>query len=350
MISGQLLFLFSALGAMNGLFLALYFFSRRPKRLANMMLGALLLAIAVRTAKSTVYFFHRDVAIEFLQFGLSACLLIGPLTYLYVHYHITDLRQRTADQAWRWHIALCVFIISIGLIFPYAQYRDVWRYSSYAIHTFWFSYLLAAGWQIWRFRTLLLDKEADISPPTLLLLSVYLSSALILVAYVTTPLTSYIVGALSFTFSVHITVLVFMWRKESIVLTTKREKYQNSRLTEDDAIALLASLNQVMQTQQLYLNPNLSLAQLAKKVGGLQTTVSQALNDKLNKSFNVYVNEFRIEHAKKLLINESHLNMDLIAERSGFNSTSTFFSVFKKIAGQTPASYRTAFAQTITSI
>jgi AraC-like DNA-binding protein len=341
----QLLFLFSALGAINGIFLALYFFSRRPTRVVNHMLGALLLAIAVRTAKSTVYFFNQDLAVEYVQFGLSACLLIGPLTYLYVHYSLTDLRQNVADHKWRWHLALSFFVIVIGLIFPYTKYPTIWKYSIFGIHIFWFSYLLAAGWQLWQSRAILLDVERRASHSALLLLSVYFSSCLILIAYVSTPLTSYIVGALSFTFSIHITVLVFILRKEAMGTIDKKEKYQNRRLTEEDAIALLAVLNQVMNDQQLYLNPNLSLAQLAKRVGSLQATVSQVLNDKLNKSFNLYVNEFRIEEAKKLLVNESHLNMELIAERCGFNSNSTFFSAFKKITGQTPASFRTSFAQ-----
>jgi AraC-like DNA-binding protein len=341
MISGQFLFLFSALGAMNGIFLAIYFFSRRPHRLANSMLGALLLAISVRTAKSTFYFFNPNLAVEFLQFGLSACLLIGPLTYLYVHYHLSDLRQEAAGREWRWHLGLSFFVIALGVLFPYAEYRFIWRHSTYGIHAFWFLYLVAAGWELWRSRAILLDDVGRMPRSTLLLLSAYCSSCLILIAYLSTPLTSYIVGALSFTFSVHITIVVLMLRKEALVDTGKKEKYQNRKLAEDAALTLLTALNQLMHEQQLYLNPNLSLALLAKKVGSLQTTVSQVLNDKLNKSFNLYVNEFRIDHAKKLLLSESHLNMELVAERCGFNSNSTFFAAFKKITGQTPASYRT---------
>lgn len=349
MISGQFLFLFSALGAMNGIFLAIYFFSRRTHRLANSMLGALLLAISVRTAKSTFYFFNPNLAVEFLQFGLSACLLIGPLTYLYVHYHLSDLRQDVAGREWCWHLGLSFFVIALGLLFPYSEYRYIWRHCTYGIHAFWFLYLLAAGWQLWQSRAILFDGAVRISRSTLLLLSVYCSSGLILIAYLSTPFTSYIVGALSFTFSVHITVVVLMLRKEAVVATEKKEKYQNRKLTEDDALNLLTSLNQVMHEQQLHLNPNLTLALLAKKTGSLQTTVSQVLNDKLNKSFNLYVNEFRIDDAKNLLLNEPHLNMELVAERCGFNSNSTFFAAFKKITGQTPASYRAAFSAATSS-
>ena len=62
MIARQLLFLFSALGAINGIFLAVYFFSRRPRSLADCMLGALLLAVGVRTAKSAFLFFNPAIA------------------------------------------------------------------------------------------------------------------------------------------------------------------------------------------------------------------------------------------------------------------------------------------------
>ncbi len=339
MISRQILFLFSALGAVNGIFLALYFFSRRPFRLANGMLGALLLAISVRTGKSTFLFFNPDIALEFRQLGLSACLLIGPLTYLYVHHHLADLAQRPAGGQWRWHLGLAFLVIAFGVAFPYAEHRAIWDRSSIGIHAYWFAYLLAAGRELWQARRSLFEPASRKSASTLLLLSVFAGSLLILAAYASTPLTSYIVGALSFTFSVHVAILVFLLRSE------KKEKYQNRKLAETDALALLATLEQLMHEQKLHLNPNLTLAQLAKKAGSVQTTVSQVLNDRLDKSFNLYVNEFRIAAAKQLLVEEPQLTMELVAERCGFNSNSTFFAAFKKVAGQTPASYRATFAQ-----
>jgi len=331
-ISSQLLFLFSALGAVNVILLALYLFTRRAHRLANCMLGALLLAISVRTGKSTFYYFNSDISAEFLQIGLSACLLIGPLTYLYLHCHLADLAEKAASRRWQLHLLLPGLVIALGLVFPFSHYPTTWRHAILGIHLYWFSYLLLAGKEL---------MAARIRAP--LPLSVYFGSALILVAYLSTPLTSYIVGALSFTFSIHLTILSLILRADAKPDSTKKVRYQNSRLGKEEGETLLAALKQVMGEQQLYLNPNLSLAQLAKKVGNQQTTVSQVINERLDKSFNLYVNEHRIEHAKHLLVNETHLNMDLVAERSGFNSNSTFFAAFKKITRQTPANYRAAF-------
>ena len=345
MIARQLLFLFSALGAINGIFLAVYFFSRRPRSLADCMLGALLLAVGVRTANSAFLFFNPAIAIEFRHLGLSACLLIGPLTYLYVRAFLAARVQLPAGQQWRWHLGLSFLILGIGVAFPYAAYRSVWDLSSHAIHVFWLGYLLATARLLWQSRHAWWHDGQRMATSNVLLLSVFAGSCLMLAAYASTPFTSYIVGALSFTFSLHVAVMVFLLRKETSAPAEPKPKYQHSRLTHDDALAVLAALEQQMSGQQSYLNPNLTLAQLAKRAGCTQAQVSQVLNDKLNKSFNTYINEYRIAEAKQVLTSEPQLNMDIVAERCGFNSSSTFYSTFKKVAGQTPASFRAQSSQ-----
>lgn len=349
MIARQLLFLFSALGALNGIFLAVYFFSRRPRCLADYMLGALLLAVGVRTAKSAFLFFNPAIAIEFRQLGLSACLLIGPLTYLHVRYFIAVPAQRPAGHEWRWHLGFSFLLIAIGIAFPYSAYRAVWDFSSHAIHLFWLCYLLAAAGLLWQTRAAWLDDGQALATSTMLTLSVFAGSCVMLAAYATAPLTSYIVGALSFTFSLHVAVMVFLLRKENLA-PADRQKYRNNRLAHDDAVAVLAALEQLMSGQKSYLNPNLSLAQLAKRAGCTQAQASQVLNDKLSKSFNTYVNEYRVKEAQLILSDEPQLNLDIVAQRCGFNASSTFFSTFKKISGQTPASFRAQSGLKISAI
>lgn len=340
MIASQLLFLFSVLGAVNGIFLALYFFTRPTHRLTNAMLGALLIAVGVRTIKSAFYYFNPDLAGAFIQFGLSACVLIGPLTCLYVRCFLADLQPDSGAVPWRGHLLAAFGIIGAGIAFPYVDNQPAWRYVICGIHLYWFAYLAHAGRLLWQSRALLTQADGRVSRRTILLLGVYVGSCVILAAYIITPFTSYIVGALSLTFSLHVTVLSCILHIESTGDMGKKEKYQHRKLADGDAAALLTAIDCAMREQQLYLNPNLSLAMLARKVGSLPTTVSQAINDNLKKSFNLYINEFRIQHAKDLLASESRMNMELVAERSGFNSNSTFFAAFKKITGQTPASYR----------
>jgi AraC-like DNA-binding protein len=334
MIARQLLFLFSALGAVNGVFLAVYFFTRQPRRCADCILGVLLVAVGIRTAKSTLLFFHPSLAIEFRQLGLSACLLIGPLTYLYVRQHLAENFGAPSCGRWRWHVGVAAAIIGVGVAFPYADYPAIWDRSSHGIHLYWLCYLLAGGRALWLARGVLRKPGAGMLANTVL--SVYVGSCIILLAYATTPFTSYIVGALSFTFTVHIAVLVFLLRRS--------EKYRYTKLQESETNAILGALEEAMQGQKIYLNPNLTLAQLSKRIGRPSASVSQVLNDTLRKSFNAYVNEYRIAEAKKLLTSEPDLNLETVAERCGFNSNSTFFAAFKKVTQRTPASFRASGA------
>ena len=93
-----------------------------------------------------------------------------------------------------------------------------------------------------------------------------------------------------------------------------KQRYQNSRLTHNDALAVLTALEQLMTEQKSYLSPNLT--QLVKPAGCTQAKVSQ-----LSKSFNTYANEYCISEANQLLTDEMQLNMDTVAVRCGFNSS-----------------------------
>ena len=59
-------------------------------------------------------------------------------------------------------------------------------------------------------------------------------------------------------------------------------------------------------------------------------------------SFNEYINVFRIELAKELLVNENYNSYTItaIGLESGFNSKSSFYSTFKKHTGKTPSDYQ----------
>lgn len=84
-VSRELLFFFSALGAFNGLLMALYFiFIAKPKHISNVFLGLFLLMLSIRIGKSVFFYFNPDLAFSYLQFGLTGCLFIGPFLYFYV--------------------------------------------------------------------------------------------------------------------------------------------------------------------------------------------------------------------------------------------------------------------------
>ncbi len=96
-----------------------------------------------------------------------------------------------------------------------------------------------------------------------------------------------------------------------------------------------------MSETKSYLRPDISLALFAKEVNIPQRTLSRSINGYLGCNFFEFVNRMRIEEAKRRLreLNASGYNIDSIYTDCGFRSRSTFYMVFKKITGETPAAW-----------
>lgn len=120
------------------------------------------------------------------------------------------------------------------------------------------------------------------------------------------------------------------------------KKYHNSTLKAADIDAILVALNHVMQHQRPYLSPELSIDTLAALVGTNRHNLSQAINERLQKNFYDYLNEYRVRAARAHLADpgNDHLKIAAIAYDAGFNSLSTFNDVFKKLTGHTPSAFR----------
>jgi AraC-like DNA-binding protein len=101
-------------------------------------------------------------------------------------------------------------------------------------------------------------------------------------------------------------------------------------------------LEQLMQEEKIYLNPELRLNDLAALLGTNRTYASQLIHNRRNLNFCDYVNDYRIQHAKKLLSEtaDEPLPIEEVALRSGFASNSTFYRVFTDKVGISPSCYR----------
>ncbi len=97
--------------------------------------------------------------------------------------------------------------------------------------------------------------------------------------------------------------------------------------------------SQYMAESKAYLRPDISLALFAREINIPQRTLSRAINGSLGCNFFEFVNRMRIEEAKRLLrdLRTSDFNIDSIYSDCGFRSRSTFFMVFKKMTGMSPA-------------
>lgn len=114
-----------------------------------------------------------------------------------------------------------------------------------------------------------------------------------------------------------------------------------TRLTEDQVHILQENVHQSVMSEKLYLDPLLNLPLLSEKVGIGTHELSFVLNQGLGKNFYQYINELRIEEAKRLLMAPEFQNKDIasVAIYAGFNSKTTFYTAFKKMTGMTPKAY-----------
>ena len=95
-----------------------------------------------------------------------------------------------------------------------------------------------------------------------------------------------------------------------------------------------------MEEEKLFCDEDLTLGRLSDALGLTKNQLSQFLNKYHEKNFNNFVNGYRIDEAKKILLEEPKRQIISIAFAVGFNSYSAFHSTFKKMTGITPASYR----------
>jgi len=100
-----------------------------------------------------------------------------------------------------------------------------------------------------------------------------------------------------------------------------------------------ARLRELMEREQMYLNPDLTVEDVVKRLGTNTKYFSQMLHNEMNTSFSQLVNEYRVEQAKDLL-KHTDIKVEFIGERCGFNSRQSFHRVFVKTTGQTPAEWR----------
>ena len=91
-----------------------------------------------------------------------------------------------------------------------------------------------------------------------------------------------------------------------------------------------------------YLNVNITLHSLSKVLDTNSSYLSKAINNYFNLNFTDFINEFRIEKAKKVIISQKieFYTLEGIAKESGFSSISTFNRAFLKIEGKTPTQYK----------
>ncbi len=130
---------------------------------------------------------------------------------------------------------------------------------------------------------------------------------------------------------------------EETSITTPKQQ----RISETELMVLKEKLTYLMVSEKLYLDETLSLPKLAEKMQSSVHNLSYLLNDGFNENFFQFVNKYRVEEAKNLLLSTKYeqLSMIGIAYESGFSSKTTFNTTFKKMTGISPSAFLSDFSR-----
>ena len=100
-----------------------------------------------------------------------------------------------------------------------------------------------------------------------------------------------------------------------------------------------------MEEEKPYLDVDLTIHDVSTELTIPRHYLTQVINEMLGKNFYTFINEYRIEEVKKLLVSDkfSKYTLTSIAFEAGFNSKSSFNSIFKSTTGMTPTEFKDAY-------
>lgn len=112
---------------------------------------------------------------------------------------------------------------------------------------------------------------------------------------------------------------------------------QSQQNSQDAEIAEKARA--FLEESRLFVDPQLSLTRLARRLGVTDRALSEAINRTRGKNVSQFINEFRVAEAARLLHSTSD-PVGAVGEAAGFLTRSNFYTEFKRVMGQSPGAYR----------
>ena len=135
-------------------------------------------------------------------------------------------------------------------------------------------------------------------------------------------------------------------RKSTPVIETETpaeepcEEAQEAPVAGSDDAELMQRICQAMEQQQLFMNPNLKITDLATALGSNRSAISNCINSQRNCSFPQFVNTYRVAYAQELLRSQPDIKIAEVCLKSGFSGEASFYRIFKAITGTTPSAWK----------
>ncbi len=125
-----------------------------------------------------------------------------------------------------------------------------------------------------------------------------------------------------------------------IRIEASKAKYKNSHIKGIDVSGILERIEELMDYEKIYRDETLTLKKLSELLEIRPHQLSEIINKKFAVTFNSFINNYRVEAAKNMLLDDKKTSILSIAYDCGFNSKNTFNKSFLERTGVTPSEFR----------
>ncbi len=369
------------LGAFQAIFFIILVLSKKKKSISDKILVLWLLLFAVHL--SFVYYSFQSGHIFYIEYGyIPSGVLVAYYSLMYVYTESLTSEGNVFKVKWLLH--LIPTAITYVSIFPLAQlpYKEKenlvthptsnpYLYLVFGLVMLFVTIYLIATLRLLRKHKVSIRKmfsyEENINLNWLKILSFLLVllwiviSSLIVYAYsipVMTPEGHMILDMQGHSaFVIFVFLLGFFGIRQQVIYSIPLEKkevqktepdsnsaskqYEKSGLKKKDSVVYLKRLLQYMEEEKPYLNGKLLLKEVAEEINISTNHLSQVINENLEKNFFDFVNGYRVDLVKQKIKNSANKKFTILylAYECGFNSKSSFNSIFKKHEGLTPTEF-----------
>ncbi|WP_340202452.1 helix-turn-helix domain-containing protein [Ascidiimonas sp. W6] len=155
------------------------------------------------------------------------------------------------------------------------------------------------------------------------------------------PFTKLYIGWIIIPFLIYLVSYISLNKPEILNIPYQLKKLPVKENSKEEIRQLKMLLEKTISENQLYLNPTLSLQELASEIGIGATKLSNLINSHYHQNFYDFVNSYRLKHFIEKLKNQEHKEHTLLglAYEVGFNSKTTFNKSFKQVYQCTPSQY-----------
>nr|WP_299341910.1 AraC family transcriptional regulator [Allomuricauda sp.] len=355
-----LLFLFfTAVGSGVGI---LFFFKKKGNRFANILLGIYTLLFSYELLNNCLKwsgFLNREtfVHLTFTQFPLW--VIYGPLLYVYVRKVTQNKDFQRNDVLFLIPILAIVILNSPFYLLGSQQKLNVLNTGTFGEHTWLPPFSIDAVIVLMFFYGFLI--YLDFGPrrtPTFnenkwlkWFVGSYLGFALAFATYI--YLTRFGIMNPNYDYFVDIVIVFFIaslsffgfvqpeiFEGKTIKEVIPFVKYQKTGLSNALSLEMRNKLEEIMTQDKIFLENTLRLDDVARILNLSRNHTSQVINQHFNLSFFDFVNQYRIEEAKRLMtLGSPKSTMTQIAYDCGFNNRASFYKAFKKFEKQNPTEY-----------